>query len=193
MPRDEAPAILPAEPGRLVDLERLKSRLATRLNAHLIDMKPDHDDSIVGFNEAWDIIRKALEEPMPKISDMPGIADALGFDPMNHHNAAVCPYCWKGAPGWIVANGDQTKFRFWAEMGPDWTTSREHALRFARRQDAEAFCADDEDAWHILPIGTPSLHRAENSAIPMADGETKNICHDVSDNFNTAMPVKSNG
>ena len=34
--------------------------LATRLNNHLIEMKPDHDDSITGFNEAWDIARKFL-------------------------------------------------------------------------------------------------------------------------------------
>jgi hypothetical protein len=30
------------------------------MNEHLVDMKPDYDDSITGFNEAWDIARKFL-------------------------------------------------------------------------------------------------------------------------------------
>ncbi len=39
----------------------LREALGNALNAHLIEMKPDMDDSITGFNEAWDIMRKALE------------------------------------------------------------------------------------------------------------------------------------
>jgi hypothetical protein len=40
---------------------RLKASLDTRLNDCLCEMKPDYDDSIVGFNEAWDIVRKVFE------------------------------------------------------------------------------------------------------------------------------------
>lgn len=43
-------------------LERIKSTLDYRLNEYLCDMKEGYDDSIVGFNEAWDIVRKTLEE-----------------------------------------------------------------------------------------------------------------------------------
>lgn len=39
----------------------LRDTISTNLNAHLIEMKPDMDDSIIGFNEAWDIVRKVLE------------------------------------------------------------------------------------------------------------------------------------
>lgn len=39
---------------------RVKDRIDITLNAYLCDMKPDHDDSITGFNEAWDIVRKLL-------------------------------------------------------------------------------------------------------------------------------------
>lgn len=42
-------------------IQRLKMRIDDRLNAYLCDMKPDYDDSIVGFNEAWDIVRKVFE------------------------------------------------------------------------------------------------------------------------------------
>lgn len=38
-------------------LERMKSSIDTRMNDVLCEMKPDYDDSIVGFNEAWDIVR----------------------------------------------------------------------------------------------------------------------------------------
>ena len=43
-------------------LETFKARLAYRLNDHLCGMKEGYDDSIVGFNEAWDIMRKLFEE-----------------------------------------------------------------------------------------------------------------------------------
>lgn len=44
------------------ELEALKSSLDTRLNDILCEMKPDYDDSIVGFNEAWDAMRKFFKE-----------------------------------------------------------------------------------------------------------------------------------
>lgn len=40
----------------------LKEKLDTRLNDHLSEMKPNFDDSIAGFNEAWDIVRKLFIE-----------------------------------------------------------------------------------------------------------------------------------
>jgi hypothetical protein len=43
-------------------LARMKDRLDLILNNHLCEMKPDYDDSIVGFNEAWDIMRKSFAE-----------------------------------------------------------------------------------------------------------------------------------
>jgi hypothetical protein len=36
--------------------EALKRRLDIRMNNHLLEMKPDYDDSIVGFNQAQDIV-----------------------------------------------------------------------------------------------------------------------------------------
>lgn len=38
----------------------LKARIDTRLNDYLCEMKPGCDDSIVGFNEAWDEVRKVF-------------------------------------------------------------------------------------------------------------------------------------
>jgi hypothetical protein len=49
-------------------VERLKDRIDTRLNNCLCEMKEGYDDSIVGFNEAWDIVRavfKAIPQPPP--------------------------------------------------------------------------------------------------------------------------------
>lgn len=43
-------------------IEALRRRLDIRMNNHLIEMKPGYDDSIVGFNEAWDVVRGLLDE-----------------------------------------------------------------------------------------------------------------------------------
>ena len=51
------------------ELERIKSRIDTRLNDYLCEMKPGYDDSIVGFNEAWDIVRLILREEINAKSD----------------------------------------------------------------------------------------------------------------------------
>lgn len=43
-------------------LERIKRRLSDALNNYLCDMKEGYDDSIIGFNEAWDVIRPILDD-----------------------------------------------------------------------------------------------------------------------------------
>lgn len=43
----------------------IESALSDALNAHLCEMKPGYDDSIVGFNEAWDVMRKVLQREKP--------------------------------------------------------------------------------------------------------------------------------
>jgi len=43
-------------------LAHVKSTADHRLNNVLCEMKKGYDDSIVGFNEAWDIVRNAFSE-----------------------------------------------------------------------------------------------------------------------------------
>lgn len=43
-------------------LRRVKDRIDTRLNNVLCEMEPNYDDSIVGFNEAWDIVSAIFKE-----------------------------------------------------------------------------------------------------------------------------------
>jgi hypothetical protein len=40
----------------------LKARIDTRLNNYLCEMREGYDDSITGFNEAWDIVRKTFAD-----------------------------------------------------------------------------------------------------------------------------------
>ena len=40
--------------------DRLKASIDLRMNNYLCDMKPEYDDSITGFNEAWDVVRAAI-------------------------------------------------------------------------------------------------------------------------------------
>ena len=50
--------------GRDAKAKHLKERIDTRLNNVLCEMKEGYDDSIVGFNEAWDEVRKIFaDEP----------------------------------------------------------------------------------------------------------------------------------
>lgn len=43
-------------------LEQLKASIDTRINDLLCETKPGYDDSVVGINEAWDVVRKAFDE-----------------------------------------------------------------------------------------------------------------------------------
>jgi hypothetical protein len=47
-----------------VEAERatIRGRLDARLNDYLCEMKEGYDDSITGFNEAWDLARKLFDE-----------------------------------------------------------------------------------------------------------------------------------
>lgn len=70
---------------------------------------------------------------------------------------------------WIVGNGDGTKWRTWADGYSCWTDDREQATRYARRQDAEAVHAEDEDAWRVMPYSVEGGHTsAEAGAEPVA-------------------------
>lgn len=48
------------------ELLRLKNRFDTIFNNVLVDMKPGWDDSIEGFNKAWDIAREIFAEEIGK-------------------------------------------------------------------------------------------------------------------------------
>jgi hypothetical protein len=55
--------------------------------------------------------------------------------------------------GWLVENGksgSDIRYRTMTHGMGGWTTDSRTAIRFARRQDAEMFAQDDEDAWAIV-------------------------------------------
>lgn len=43
-------------------LQQLKASIDTRINDLLCETKAGYDDSVVGINEAWDVVRKAFDE-----------------------------------------------------------------------------------------------------------------------------------
>lgn len=63
------------------------------------------------------------------------------------------------ASAYVVANGSGDRFRCMGDFADgsgdfvDWTSDLGRALQFARREDAEAFAKDDEDAWTIQTVG----------------------------------------
>jgi hypothetical protein len=48
--------------ARAEALKNAHSIINSRLNAHLIEMKEGYDDSIVGFNEAWEVVSTFFRE-----------------------------------------------------------------------------------------------------------------------------------
>lgn len=59
------------------------------------------------------------------------------------------------AGGWIAGSADGNRFRTWKDGYAAWTDDRNEATRYARRIDAEAVHAEDEDAWRVLPLAAP--------------------------------------
>lgn len=65
--------------------------------------------------------------------------------------------------GWIVTSGDGKQFRLWKDGLPAWTDERAEATRYARRADAEAVHAEDEDAWCVVPYNIGKEEGGENA------------------------------
>lgn len=67
-----------ASPSGAMEWRKVKEKIDNRLNNCLVEMKPDHDDSITGFNEAWDIVRKAFDEIAPPRPNQAGEGEERG-------------------------------------------------------------------------------------------------------------------
>lgn len=76
----------------------------------------------------------------------------------------------QAAPGgWIVSNGNADLWRTWVDGCSVWTDVRANAVRYARREDAEAAHAEDEAAWRIEPFValSPPAPEAETRPFPV--------------------------
>jgi len=51
-----------------LELRNLKVALNDRLNNVLCEMKPGYDDSITGFNEAWDVMGKFFDDKIAQLA-----------------------------------------------------------------------------------------------------------------------------
>lgn len=51
--------------------------------------------------------------------------------------------------GWVIKDGQGSLYRTMDQGMPKWTGFKENALHFSRRQDAELFAAEDEDAGFV--------------------------------------------
>lgn len=48
-------------------LKKMRATLSDALNNVLCEMKEGYDDSIVGFNEAWDVMRKTFDREINRL------------------------------------------------------------------------------------------------------------------------------
>ena len=51
-----------------VELRNLKVALSQRLNDCLVEIRPGHDDSVTGFNEAWDVMGKFFDDKIAALT-----------------------------------------------------------------------------------------------------------------------------
>ncbi len=56
--------------------------------------------------------------------------------------------------GFVVLSGDKLRYRTWVNGSPAWTEDLGEATRYARKEDADAVHAEDEDAWVVWPYTT---------------------------------------
>lgn len=52
-----------------IELQRLKGRIDRICNDVLCNMKPGWDDSIEGFNKAWDLVSNIFKEEIERAED----------------------------------------------------------------------------------------------------------------------------
>ena len=62
----DADTALSSREARPIDVQRIKDAIDTRINDLLCETKPGYDDSIVGINDAWGIVRKVFEKYTPR-------------------------------------------------------------------------------------------------------------------------------
>lgn len=103
------------------------------------------------------------------------------------------------APCFIVANAAVDKFRAWRDGWTTWTDRRDVATRYARREDAEAVHANDEDAWRVEPYQLPppaagltaSEQRAQAARCSCQGTDDYCVCQNVPDATTRAQREKS--
>lgn len=54
--------------------QKLRNSIGIRINDLLCETKEGFDDSLVGINEAWDVVRKALDDYAPKFAALASLA-----------------------------------------------------------------------------------------------------------------------
>lgn len=63
--------------------------------------------------------------------------------------------------GWIVSNANGDRWRAWEHGFTVWTPVRGKATRYARREDAEAVHAEDDDAWRVTTYSAQPLSNTQ--------------------------------
>ena len=122
---------------------------------------------------------RALAAPTPMGGDREHSSRCWGrtsfSDEVLHCYCQTAPTPMGGA-GWVVSNGNETRWRSWDQGNSIWVDSPEKATRYARREDAELVHAEDEDAWCIKPYHQHDFHPDPKSGIRIcADPECRKV------------------
>lgn len=122
--------------------EKLKS--ACRIVADIEEMirhRATRSPSIVQMVEWRDAVAALAHPAKPAVQE--------GNDPYDRGRRDVLNV---EPGGFIVTNATGTRFRKWVAGVPTWTNDRKEAVRYARREDAEAVHFEDDEIWFIQPF-----------------------------------------
>lgn len=116
--------------------EQIVGSILYRLNEHLLEMKPGYDDSITGFNEAQDVVRDVLKnpiravrrpaEPQPAAEPIPAPFDKTDeWEARQDVNKpspadAHCPHCGSNERGVRKEVYSDSSHRDFRECGDQW-------------------------------------------------------------------------
>lgn len=168
----------PADPASL------DARLRRVLGCHMLGDSTWHDNLAVALCTYFDRHSDCPDEPVSEdfgwkpwvIAQSNRVIDELAA--IASLEAARAAPLYAAAPAqptvWVVADGGghgESRFRTLEQGMPVWTIDPAEALQFARRQDAELFAAEDDDAWQILNIAAPepSYDETKFKLVPVAE------------------------
>jgi hypothetical protein len=63
-----------------LELRTLKVAISDRLNNILCEMKPGYDDSITGFNEAWDAVGNLIDDKIKQLAPQPATQTGMNWE-----------------------------------------------------------------------------------------------------------------
>lgn len=170
-------------------IEKLKRKIDYRMNEALCEMKPDFDDSITGFNDAWKIVDGAFKDALSAAPEQEPVAwdnryPSVFFSADRQHRISVSQF--KDAAtitfGWLLENKPGGA---WYEQEYSPEEARQLALAILSKLSGTS-----PDPEPRAGVGVKALKWGNYAAL---GGGRKLVAHDCFGNEFARLDLKSQG